>query len=299
VKNFVLIGAAGFVAPRHMRAIKETGNTLVAALDKHDSVGILDSYFPSADFFTEFERFDRHCEKLRRSGTPVDYVSVCSPNYLHDAHCRFGLRIGADVICEKPVVLNPWNLDALIEMEKEMGRQIHCVLQLRLHPAIIELKEKVAKATKEKKYVVELKYISCRGNWYQHSWKGDIDKSGGIATNIGLHFFDLLIWIFGSVKDNCVDHYDKKSLSGNLSLELADVSWTLSIDEKDLPDSEKAKVSKTYRAMFIDGEEVQFDTGFNDLHVESYRSILSGYGVPLIETRDAIQLVHDIRIQTV
>jgi len=295
VKNFVLIGAAGYIAPKHMRAIRETGNDLVAALDKHDSVGILDSFFPHADFFTEFERFDRHCEKLRRSGKPVDYVSVCSPNYLHDAHCRFGLRIGADVICEKPVVLNPWNVDALIEMEKETGKHIHCVLQLRLHPLMIALKEKVTNAGNEKKFTVDLKYISSRGNWYQSSWKGDIDKSGGIATNIGLHFFDILIWIFGNVKQTQVHSSDPGTVTGSLSLEKADVNWTLSIDEKKLPDAEKQKGSKMYRSLIVNGEEYEFSNGFDDLHVASYRDILSGKGVSLAETRNAIQLVHDIR----
>ena len=202
MKNFVIIGAAGYIAPKHLKAIKDTGNNLLAALDKHDSVGILDTYFPNADFFTEFERFDRHCEKLRRNGTPIDYVSVCSPNYLHDSHCRFGLRIGADVICEKPVVLNPWNVDALMEIEKETKHKVYSILQLRLHPAIISLREKILNRPPGKKYKVDLKYITARGNWYHSSWKGDIHKSGGIATNIGIHFFDILLWMFGDVKED-------------------------------------------------------------------------------------------------
>jgi UDP-N-acetyl-2-amino-2-deoxyglucuronate dehydrogenase len=230
MKNFSLIGAGGYIAPRHMKAIKDTGNNLLAAIDKHDSVGILDSYFPDADFFTEFERFDRHVEKLRRQGTKIDYVSVCSPNYLHDAHIRFGLRIGANVICEKPVVLNPWNIEALMDIEKETGGAVFTILQLRLHPAIIALKEKIAAAPADKKHTVNLQYITSRGHWYHTSWKGDIEKSGGIATNIGVHFFDMLIWIFGDVKSNTVTENTAQTASGQLELEKANVNWMLSID---------------------------------------------------------------------
>src|SRR5215469_6261603 len=234
MKNFALIGAGGYIAPRHMKAIKETGNNLIAALDKHDSVGILDSYFPDTEFFTEFERFDRHIEKLKRSGVPTDYVTVCSPNYLHDAHIRFGLRVGANVICEKPLVLNPWNLDGLAEIERETGRKIFTILQLRLHPAIMSLREKVQKNTSSKKYDVDLRYITSRGHWYHISWKGDPQKSGGIATNIGIHFFDMLLWIFGDVKNNEVYQHTAETASGMLELEKANVKWFLSIDANNL-----------------------------------------------------------------
>src|SRR5687768_8395214 len=236
MKNFVLIGAGGYIAPRHMRAIRDTGNNLLAALDKHDSVGILDSYFPDADFFIEFERFDRHIEKLKRQGTHIDYVTVCSPNYLHDAHIRFGLRIGADVICEKPVVLNPWNLDALMEIEKETGRHVYTILQLRLHPSVISMREKIKNGPADKKYKVDLRYITSRGHWYHTSWKGDISKSGGIATNIGVHFFDMLLWLFGPVLENTVARHDPTTAAGTLELEKASVSWFLSIDANNLPD---------------------------------------------------------------
>ena len=224
MKNFALIGAAGYIAPRHMQAIKATGNNLVAALDKHDSVGILDSYFPDCDFFTEFERFDRHLDKLKRKGIRIDYVSICSPNYLHDSHIRFALRHGADAICEKPLVLNPWNIDALAEIEKETGKRIYTILQLRLHPSIIALREKVRTGPKDKTYDVDLTYITSRGHGDHHSWKGDVSKSGGIATNIGIHFFDMLIWVFGEVREsNVLEIRDSKS-SGQLKLDRANVS---------------------------------------------------------------------------
>jgi UDP-N-acetyl-2-amino-2-deoxyglucuronate dehydrogenase len=283
------------VAPRHLKAIKDTGNNLLAALDKHDSVGVLDSYFPQADFFTEFERFDRHCEKLRRGGTPIHYVSVCSPNYLHDAHCRFGLRIGADVICEKPVVLNPWNVDALTEIEKETGRRVYSILQMRLHPAIIALKEKISKGPPGKKYTVELKYITARGNWYLSSWKGDIHKSGGIATNIGLHFFDMLTWIFGNVMENKVSFQTEKKSSGVLLLERAGVNWFLSIEDSDLPEQVRDQGGKSFRSLSIDNEIIDFSRGIEDLHTAAYNEILSGRGIELSGTISAIQLVHDIR----
>jgi UDP-N-acetyl-2-amino-2-deoxyglucuronate dehydrogenase len=295
LKNFVLIGAGGYVAPRHLKAIKDTGNNLLAALDKNDSVGILDSYFPNADFFTEFERFDRHCEKLRRSKTPIHYVSVCSPNYLHDAHCRFGLRIGADVICEKPVVLNPWNADALMEMEKETNRKVYTILQLRLHPAIISLRKKILDGPAGKKYKIDLKYISARGNWYQSSWKGDIYKSGGITTNIGIHFFDLLLWIFGDVKENIVYQHEMDTASGKLELARAEVNWMMSIDGSKLPEELIQAGKRTYRSLNIDGEEVEFSDGFAELHTKSYEEIISGSGFTLSETRNVIQLLHDIR----
>ena len=283
------------MAPRHLKAIKDTGNDLLAALDKNDSVGILDNYFPRADFFTEFERFDRHCEKLRRSNTPIHYVSVCSPNYLHDAHVRFGLRIGADVICEKPVVLNPWNVDALMEIEKETNRKVYTVLQLRLHPAIISLREKILKGPAGKKYKVDLKYITARGNWYHSSWKGDIYKSGGITTNIGIHFFDVLLWIFGDVKENIIYQHGIDTASGKLELEKAEVSWMLSIDGDKLPGEIKETGSHMYRSLVIDGQETGFSDGFGELHTRSYKEILEGNGIVLAETKKVIQLLHDIR----
>jgi UDP-N-acetyl-2-amino-2-deoxyglucuronate dehydrogenase len=295
VKNFVLIGAGGYIAPRHMKAIKDTGNNLLAAIDKHDSVGILDSYFPDADFFTEFERFDRHVEKLKRQGTKIDYVSVCSPNYLHDAHIRFGLRIGADVICEKPVVLNPWNIEALMEIEKETGGHVFTILQLRLHPAIIALKEKIAAAPADKKYTVNLQYITSRGHWYHTSWKGDIEKSGGIATNIGVHFFDMLIWIFGEVKLNTVKEHTTQTASGSLELQNANINWMLSIDANALPDEAKATGKRTFRTLTIDGESFEFSDGFTELHTKSYQQILNGNGFPISETLKAIEVVHAIR----
>lgn len=295
MKNFALIGAGGYIAPRHMKAIKDTGNNLLAALDKHDSVGILDSFFPDADFFTEFERFDRHLEKLKRQGIKTDYVSICSPNYLHDAHIRFGLRIGANAICEKPLVLNPWNIDALEEIERETGKKVFTILQLRLHPAIIKLKEKIAADTSGKKFNVNLSYITSRGNWYHTSWKGDIQKSGGIATNIGVHFFDMLMWIFGDVKRNDVFKHTSDTAEGSLELERANVTWMLSINEKTLPADVRAAGKRTFRSLSIDGEEFEFSEGFTELHTLSYSNILSGNGFPLSETRKAIQLVHEIR----
>jgi UDP-N-acetyl-2-amino-2-deoxyglucuronate dehydrogenase len=295
MKNFALIGAAGYIAPRHMKAIKDTGNKLIAALDKNDSVGILDSYFPEADFFTEFERFDRHIEKLKRKGIKTDFVSVCSPNYLHDSHIRFGLRVGANVICEKPVVLNPWNIDALAEIEKETGHKIFTILQLRLHASIIALKEKIDSEKGGKIHEVNLDYITSRGHWYYASWKGDIQKSGGIATNIGVHFFDMLMWIFGDVKGNNVTEHSRDTASGVLKLEKANVNWRLSIDANNLPEDIKAAGKRTYRTLDIDGESFEFSDGFTELHTKSYEQILAGNGFPLMETRKAIELVHNIR----
>ena len=295
MKNFVIIGAGGYIAPRHMKAIKETGNNLVAALDKHDSVGILDSYFPDCDFFTEFERFDRHCEKLKRNGVKIDYVSVCSPNYLHDAHIRFGLRIGADVICEKPIVLNPWNIDALLEIEKETGHHVYSILQLRLHPAIIELRNRIQNSEPGKIYDVKLKYYTSRGHWYHASWKGDIQKSGGIATNIGVHFFDMLQWVFGEVKENIVQDHEESYAGGKLVLDKAVVEWVLSIDYDKMPEAAKAAGKRTYRTLQIDGEEFEFSEGFTELHTRSYEDILSGNGFRISETKTAIEIVHQIR----
>ncbi|HEX7457649.1 MAG TPA: Gfo/Idh/MocA family oxidoreductase [Ginsengibacter sp.] len=295
MKNFALIGAAGYIAPRHMKAIKDTGNNLIAALDKNDSVGILDSYFPDADFFTEFERFDRHLEKLKRQGQKIDFVSVCSPNYLHDAHIRLGLRIGADVICEKPLVLNPWNIDALEEIENETGHHVFTILQLRLHPAIIALKEKIDAAPPGKKHTVDLQYITSRGHWYHTSWKGDITKSGGIATNIGVHFFDMLMWVFGPVKENNVTLHTKTTASGSLELEKASVNWMLSIDVNTLPENVRAAGKRTFRTLTIDGDAFEFSEGFTELHTQSYNDIISGKGFPMSESKKAIELVHKIR----
>ena len=295
VKNFAIIGAGGYIAPRHMKAIKDTGNNLIAALDKHDSVGVMDSYFPDADFFTEFERFDRHLEKQKRLGNKTDFVSVCSPNYLHDAHIRFGLRIGANVICEKPVVLNPWNIEALMEIEKETGGAVFTILQLRLHPAIIALKEKIAATPADKKHTVNLQYITSRGHWYHTSWKGNMEKSGGIATNIGVHFFDMLIWIFGDVKANTVTEHTAQTASGQLELEKANINWMLSIDANTLPEEAKAAGKKTYRTLTIDGEGFEFSDGFTELHTKSYDEILKGNGFRISETLKAIELVHTIR----
>ncbi|MEN6309204.1 MAG: Gfo/Idh/MocA family oxidoreductase [Anaerohalosphaeraceae bacterium] len=295
VKTFALIGACGYIAPRHLKAIRDTGNVLVAALDRSDSAGIMDQYFPEAHFFTEFERFDRHIEKLRRKGHRVDYVTICSPNYLHDAHVRFAMRIGADAICEKPLVINPWNAEALGEIEAETGRRINTILQLRLHPAIRRLKDQIAAASADKIYDVDLTYITSRGRWYQASWKGDTSKSGGIATNIGIHFFDMLTWIFGSVQDNRVHLYEPTRASGFLHLQKARVRWFLSIDRTDLPtDSEPGKPA-TYRSIAIDGKEVEFSEGFTDLHTESYRQILAGAGFRWQEVLPSIQIVYDIR----
>lgn len=295
MKRFALIGAAGFIAPRHLKAIKDTGNQLVTAFDKFDSVGIMDSYFPETDFFTEFERFDRHVDKLRRGGNPVDYVSICSPNYLHDAHIRFGLRSGADVICEKPLVLNPWNIDALHEMEQETGKSVFNIFQLRLHPGIIDLKKRIASGPADKVYDVDLVYITSRGKWYNISWKGDTAKSGGVATNIGVHFFDMLTWIFGKVNRNTVHVRKENKAAGYLELEKARVRWFLSTDYESLPDTVKLSGKRTYRCLQLEGEEIEFSDGFTELHTRSYEQILAGKGFGLLEAHRSIELVHDIR----
>lgn len=295
MKNFILVGAAGYIAPRHMQAIKETNNQLVAALDKNDSVGIIDSYFPNADFFTEFERFDRHVDKLKRNGTAVDYTSICSPNYLHDSHSRFGLRQGSDVICEKPLVLNPWNLDALKEIEKETGHHVYNILQLRLHPSIIALKEQVANGPKDKIYDVDLSYITSRGNWYFQSWKGDLSKSGGVATNIGIHFYDMLQWVFGSVKKSTVNVSEAAHAAGYIELERARVRWFLSVDKKTLPKSAIEAGQPTYRSITIENKEIEFSGGFKDLHTRSYEEILAGNGFGLDDAKPSLELVHSIR----
>jgi UDP-N-acetyl-2-amino-2-deoxyglucuronate dehydrogenase len=296
MKNFGLIGAAGYIAPRHMKAIRETANNLLAALDPNDSVGIIDSYFPEADFFTESERFDRHLDKLRRSpDAKVDYVSICSPNYLHDAHIRMALRNGAHAICEKPIVLNPWNIDALCELEEETGLSIYTILQLRLHPAILALKDKVQSLKSKVKNKVDLKYITSRGKWYHFSWKGDKQKSGGVATNIGVHFFDMLSWIFGEVKQNEIIQLTDEKAQGVLELDNAIVNWFLSIDYEDIPAEVKKKGIRTFRSLQINQEEFEFSKGFTDLHTRSYEEILKGNGFRISEARKAVDIVHAIR----
>ena len=298
-KNFAITGVAGYVAPRHLRAIKDTGNRLVAAVDPHDSVGILDSHFNEVSFFTEFERFDRHIEKLRRlrdEEKKVHYVSVCSPNYLHDAHVRFALRIDADAICEKPLVLNPWNIDAMQELERESGRSVNTVLQLRVHPSLIALREKIRSQPKDTKHEVVLTYITSRGRWYLVSWKGQLERSGGLATNIGIHFFDLLIWLFGPVQHSEVHLSTDTKDGGYIELENARVRWFLSIDRNDLPKEVAEKGQPTYRSITIDGDEVEFSGGFTDLHTEIYRRVLEGKGFGLEDARPSITLAHDIRV---
>jgi len=296
MKNFALIGAAGYIAPRHMKAIKDTNNNLLAAFDKGDSVGVIDSYFPGADFFVEFERFDRHIEKLKyESNTLLDYVSICSPNYLHDAHIRFALRSGADAICEKPLVLNPWNIDKLLHVQENTGKKVYNILQLRVHPSIIALKEKVKNAKKDSKFEVDLTYLTSRGNWYHTSWKGDHSKSGGIATNIGVHFYDMLSWIFGDVQENIVHIHEEDRAAGYLEFENARVRWFLSISAKYLPEEVKAKGQTTFRSITIDGEELEFSGGFTDLHTMVYKDILEGKGYGLEAARTAIEIVHSIR----
>lgn len=296
MKNFALIGAAGYIAPRHMKAIKDTGNNLLAAYDKNDSVGVIDSHFPSADFFVEFERFDRHIEKLKyEQNLYLDFVSICSPNYLHDAHIRFALRSGADAICEKPLVLNPWNIDKLQKVEEKTGKKIYNILQLRVHPSIIELRNKVASSKKDSKFEVDLTYLTSRGNWYYTAWKGDLSKSGGIATNIGVHFYDMLSWIFGDVQENVVHVHEKDRAAGYLEFKNARVRWFLSINSKYLPQEVKDKGQTTFRSITIDGEELEFSGGFTDLHTMVYEDILEGKGYGLSAARTAINIVHDIR----
>lgn len=294
-KNFALIGVAGYIAVRHVRAIWESRHTLLATLDRFDSVGFIDNYFPEADFFIEFERFDRHIAKLNRQGTHVDYVSICSPNYLHDSHIRFALRSGSEAICEKPLVLNPWNIDALQDYEKETGKNVWNILQLRHHQVIIDLKEKVLSGPADKIYDIDLSYITSRGNWYHYSWKGDVEKSGGVATNIGVHFFDMLTWIFGDVKVNRVHLMKSDKAAGYLELEKARVRWYLSIDYEDIPKEIKASGQRTYRSITVDGKEIEFSGGFTDLHTVSYEKILEGKGYGLEAARKSIQTVYTIR----
>lgn len=294
--NFALIGAAGYIAPRHMKAIKDTGNQLVAMLDKNDSVGIIDSFFPEADFFTESERFDRHLDKLRRKGDKkVDFVSICSPNYLHDAHIRLALRNQAHAICEKPLVLNPWNIDALEEIEKETAKRINVILQLRYHPAILELKREVEAGPKDRIYDIDLTYITSRGNWYFRSWKGYNEKSGGIATNIGIHFFDMLEWIFGAEQKNIVHLSEANRASGYLELKNARIRWFMSLESEDIPQQIQAKGQRTFRSISIEGKEIEFSGGFTDLHTVSYEHIIQNKGYGLSDARPSIETVYTIR----
>ena len=293
-RAFALVGAAGFIAPRHLRAIKETGNSLLAALDPSDSVGIIDSYFPDADFFMEPERFDRHLDNLCRSGNHVDFVSICSPNYLHDAHIRMALRNGASAICEKPIVLNPWNIEGLASIEAESGRRVHTVLQLRHHPAIIALREKYV-GVKDRRIDIDVTYITSRGRWYHRSWKGDLDKAGGVATNIGVHFFDMLGWIFGGLVASTVHRRQADCASGVLELERAHVRWFLSVNADHLPDAQRTKGQRTFRSITVEGHEVEFSEGFGDLHTVSYREILAGRGFGLRDARPSIEMVQMIR----
>lgn len=297
MKRFALIGAAGFVAPRHMAAIKATGNRLVVALDPKDSVGVIDSYFPEADFFIEFERFDRHIDKLRRKGPErqIHYVSICSPNYLHDSHVRFALRSDAHAICEKPLVLNPWNIDGLEEIERESGRRVNTILQLRLHPEIAALRDRISGEHTDHKHDVELTYITSRGNWYHTSWKGNEDKAGGIATNIGIHFFDMLHFLFGRPQHNTVHLNTVEHAGGYLEFERARVRWFLSISAHDLPDRVAAAGQRTYRSITVDGAEIEFSGGFTDLHTRSYEEILAGRGFTLNDSRVAVEMVAAIR----
>lgn len=299
-KNFALTGAAGYIAPRHLKAIKATGNKLAAAVDPNDSVGILDSYFFEASFFKEFERFDRHIEKLRRKNpdNKVHYLSICSPNYLHDAHIRFALRVGADAICEKPLVLNPWNIDALQELAEEHGQKIYNILQLRLHPALVALKQKVDAENKNGKHEIELSYVTSRGKWYLVSWKGDIERSGGVATNIGIHFFDMLMWIFGKPEHTELHLSEPTKASGYMELEKARVKWFLSIDNTDLPFGHEQQGQTTFRSITIDGNEIEFSGGFTDLHTRVYEEILAGNGFTPEDCRSSIQMAHDIRKAT-
>lgn len=296
-KTFALLGAAGFVAGRHMRAIGVIGGRLVAACDPKDSVGILDSYFPNCHFFTEFERFDRHLDKIRRAALGIDFLSVCSPNYLHDAHVRYGLRSGANVICEKPLVLNPWNLDGLAELENETGHRVFTILQLRLHPVIVDLKKMVAGSARSD-FEVDLTYITARGRWYHASWKGDDDKSGGVATNIGIHFFDMLSFVFGKSQSSTVHLRDSNRMSGVMEFERAKVRWFLSVDADDLP-SALGSEQRTFRSITIDGEELEFSEGFTDLHTASYEEIMNGRGFGIEEVRPSIEIVSHLRSASV
>ncbi len=295
MKNFALIGAAGYIAPRHLKAIKDTGNNLLVAYDKFDSVGRLDASFPNASFFTENEQFDRFCSKQQRTSQPIDWFAICTPNYTHDAFIRYGLRLGANVICEKPLVLNPYNIDNLVELEKETGCCAYNILQLRLHDSIVALKKKIEAGPKDKIYDVDLTYITSRGKWYYSSWKGDVHKSGGIATNIGVHFYDMLQWIFGAVKQNIVHVMSFDRVAGYLELEQARVRYFLSINADCLPPNAVEGEKRTYRTLSIDGSEFEFSEGFTELHTKSYEHILSGNGFRIAEARPCIEIVSQIR----
>lgn len=295
MKRFGLIGAGGYIAPRHMKAIKETGNELVVAMDVNDSVGIMDSNFPDAQFFTEFEQFDRYVDDERRAGRGLDYVAIATPNYLHNAHMRFALRNGADAICEKPLVLDVEEIDALQAIEKETGQRVNTILQLRLHHAIIDLRKRVALGTKETKHEVDLSYVTSRGNWYLKSWKGHTEQSGGIATNIGVHFYDMLHFIFGALQENVVHYASPTKAAGYLEYENARVRWFLSIDVNDVPQERRDAGQRTYRSITCDGEEIEFSGGFTDLHTRSYEEVLKGNGFGLDENRVAISTVAGIR----
>ena len=299
--NFALTGAAGFVAPRHLKAIRDTGNRLVAAVDPHDAVGVLDKYFFDVRFFTEIERFDRHLEKLRRGveGERVDYVSICSPNYLHDAHIRMALRAGAHAICEKPLVINPWNLDALGELEQETGRRVHTVLQLRLHPQLVALRDRIRQEPASKVHDVSLTYVTARGRWYEVSWKGSDERSGGVATNIGIHLFDLLLWLFGPVTACEVHAHELRRMGGYLELERARVRWFLSTEAADLPFAPEPGTKTTHRSITVDGAEIEFSDGFTDLHTRVYEEALAGRGFGLDDSRPSIELSRRIRTSDV
>jgi len=295
--NFALTGLAGYIAPRHLKAIKDTGNRLVAAVDPHDSVGIIDSYFPNASFFTEVERFDRHLEKIKRedASEKVDYITICSPNHLHDAHVRLALRVGADAICEKPLVLNPWNLDILQELEEEYGQRVWTILQLRVHPNIVALKQKIENEKENgQRHKVKLTYITSRGLWYHYSWKGDESKSGGIGTNIGIHFFDMLMWLFGAPEKTELYVREENRMGGFLELPKADVEWYLSLEPEDIPHNAD-KDQRTFRTIDIDGDEIEFSGGFTDLHTKVYEETLKGNGFGIEDARPSIELVHDLR----
>jgi len=300
MKKFALMGAAGYIAPRHMAAMKDSGNDLIAAFDPNDSVGAMDGFFPDADFFTEFERFDRYVDKLSRNRNKghVEYISICSPNYLHDSHIRFALRSGADAICEKPLVLNPWNIEGLKNIERDTGKKVNTILQLRLHPSIIALKEKVSSSDKSKKYEIDLTYVTSRGKWYLQSWKGDDKKSGGIATNIGVHFFDMLHYVFGELQDSILNHRSETKSAGYLEYENARVRWFLSIDYNDVPAEAREVGKRTYRSITCDGEEIEFSDGFVDLHTQSYKHILLGNGFGLDDNMSSVSTVSKIRNAT-
>lgn len=297
MKNFAMTGIAGYIAPRHLKAIKDTGNRLLAATDPHDSVGLLDQYFPNASFFVEYERFDRHLEKLRRGqeGEHINYLTICSPNFLHDAHIRLALRIGANAICEKPLVLNPWNLDALVDLEQEFRKRVYTILQLRVHPSLVALREELLKKGNNHKFEVELTYITSRGTWYHHSWKGVKEKSGGIATNIGIHFFDLLMWLFGKPKTSLIHVSENTKVGGFIELERANVKWYLSLDRGDIPEQTAKEGKPTFRSIVVDGKEVQFSEGFTDLHTKVYEETLAGRGFGIEDARASIEFVHGIR----